>query len=296
MPLHPEIVLWLERETGIALDPASARSVGGGCIHTALLVGRRDGGRVFLKLADGADEGAASVLAAERRGLELLGAAGAIRVPKPYAGGVAGGCAVLAMEGLELRGGAGEGEWARLAERLAALHEVLSPDGRHGAPFDNFIGATPQPNAWCADWAEFFVVRRLEPQFALAADRGRRFADVGRLLDRVHRHLAPLRTAPSLLHGDLWGGNAAFLADGEPVLYDPAVYYGDRETDLAFTKLFGGFGPAFHRRYRELAPAPEPVRETIYNLYHLLNHDHLFGGGYGVQAEGAMRSILRELG
>ena len=105
-----------------------------------------------------------------------------------------------------------------------------------------------------------------------------------------------LRGTHSLLHGDLWGGNAAFLPDGEPVLFDPASYYGDRETDLAFTRLFGGFAPTFYRRYRELMPAPEPVRESIYNLYHLLNHDHLFGGGYGEQSATLMRGILREIG
>jgi fructosamine-3-kinase len=200
------------------------------------------------------------------------------------------------MEGLELRSGANHDASVRMAERLAALHQVRPPDGRYGADFDNFIGATPQSNTHTDSWADFFVQQRLEPQLTLAAARGRAFSNTARLLSAVHCHLASLKIEPALLHGDLWGGNAGFLSDGEPVVFDPASYFGDRETDLAFTGLFGGFGPAFHHRYRELVPAPEPVRHSIYNLYHLLNHFHLFGGGYAEQSAALMREILHEIG
>ena len=287
------IVSWLEAETGFRLRPGTARRVAGGCIHEAWLVDCEDGGTVFLK-SNRAE--ALPLLKAERRCLDLLAASGAIRIPRPYAAGIVDGRACLAMEGLELVIGAGESASARMAERLAALHRVYSPDGRFGADFDNFIGATPQSNTSAASWADFFVEQRLEPQLKLAAARGRTFPEAARLLPVVHSHLALLKIEPSLLHGDLWGGNAAYLPDGEPVLFDPASYYGDRETDLAFTRLFGGFAPAFYRRYRELVPAPEPIRESIYNLYHLLNHYHLFGGGYADQSASLMREILREIG
>lgn len=284
---------WLESETGIAIRPETARPVSGGCIHEAFLVERREGGHVFLK-TNTTDH--LALFETEKRSLDLLAASGAIRVPVPYAFGLVEGTSVLAMEGLELRSGGGPGSQKRLAAGLAALHDSPSPTGAFGAEFDNFIGATPQANGWMDLWADFFVVRRLEPQFALAAARGRRFPDAVIFLERVHSHLASLTIRPALLHGDLWGGNVAFLADGEPVLYDPACYYGDRETDLAFTRLFGGFGPGFYSRYRMTAPEPEGAREAIYNLYHLLNHDHLFGGGYADQAEAAMRRIRREIG
>jgi fructosamine-3-kinase len=287
------IVAWLEAETGFRLRPGTARRVAGGCIHEACLVDREDGGTVFLK-SNCTD--ALPLLTAERRCLDLIAASGTIRVPQPYAAGIVDGKACLAMEGLELVSGAGESASACMAERLAALHGVCSPDGRFGADFDNFIGATPQSNTPADSWADFFVGQRLEPQLEFAAARGRVFPEAARLLSAVHTHLASLKIESSLLHGDLWGGNAAFLPDGEPVLFDPASYYGDRETDLAFTRLFGGFAPAFYRRYRELIPAPEPVRESIYNLYHLLNHDHLFGGAYAEQSATLMREILREIG
>lgn len=291
--ITPGIAAWLEEENGIRLRLDTARPVSGGCIHEASLVDCEHGGTVFLK-SNRAD--ALPLLTAERRCLDLIDASGAIRVPQPYASGIADGKACLAMEGLELVSGAGANASARMAERLAALHGVRSPNGRFGADFDNFIGATPQSNTPSDSWADFFVGQRLEPQLELAGARGRTFPEAAKLLSVVHSHLASLKIEPSLLHGDLWGGNAAFLPDGEPVLFDPASYYGDRETDLAFTRLFGGFAPTFYRRYRELMPAPEPVRESIYNLYHLLNHDHLFGGGYGEQSATLMREILREIG
>lgn len=291
--ITPGIVAWLEAETGYRLKPRSARPVAGGCIHDAYLVDCEEGGMVFLK-SNRADT--LPMLEAERRSLECLGASGTIRVPRPYATGIVEERACLAMEGLEVGSCANPTTSARMAERLASLHQVRSPDGRFGAEFDNFIGATPQSNIPSHSWADFFVEQRLEPQLKLAAVRGRVFPGAARLLSAVHSHLASLKIEPALLHGDLWGGNAGFLPDGEPVVFDPASYFGDCETDLAFTRLFGGFAPAFHHRYRELVPTPEPVRHSIYNLYHLLNHYHLFGGGYAEQSAVLMREILSEVG
>ena len=141
---------------------------------------------------------------------------------------------------------------------------------------------------------------RLRPQLALAAQDGHR--SLGKpgeqLCARVGALLAGHAPAPALLHGDLWGGNAAFLKDGTPVLFDPAVYWGDREADLAMTELFGGFSPSFYAAYREASPLDPgyAVRKTLYNLYHVLNHAHLFGGGYVAQAERMMHQLLAEAG
>lgn len=289
----PRISRWFSGETGIALLEGTARPVSGGCIHEAWLVDRGDGGLAFFKL------NAASrlpLLEAEKTGLEQIAGSGTLRVPRPLAIGSVEDRSVLALEGLELGGRPDTACHEHLAERLTAMHNCSTVDGRFGAEADNFIGATPQRNGWSASWADFYVGDRLEPQFRLAADRGRRFPEEARLLSAVHKHLSALTIRPSLLHGDLWGGNTGFLRDGEPVVFDPACYYGDRETDLAFTRLFGGFDPAFYRRYRELCPPPENVREPVYNLYHLLNHFLLFGGGYGDQAARTMLEILAELG
>jgi fructosamine-3-kinase len=162
---------------------------------------------------------------------------------------------------------------------------------------DNTIGRTPQVNAASEDWAEFFRERRLRPQLQMAAVHG--FADLPaaageRLLESVQGLLAGHRPSASLLHGDLWGGNWLAALSGEPVLIDPAVYYGDRETDLAMTRLFGGFGERFYQAYQAAAPLVFgwQARAELYNLYHVLNHANLFGGGYARQARDMIEHLL----
>jgi fructosamine-3-kinase len=251
------------------------------------------GDRYFVKV------NAASRLAmleAEADGLRALGATGAVRVPAPVALGAAGQAAFLVLEWLDLAHG---GRDAALGRALAVLHRTTAP--RHGWHRDNTIGTTPQANAYCDDWAAFFRDRRLAPQLALASRNGRGGAlrrDGERLLAVVPALLRGHVPVPSLLHGDLWSGNAARLATGEPVVFDPAVYFGDREADLAMTELFGGFGADFHAAYREAWPlaAGYPLRRTLYNLYHVLNHANLFGGGYGADAEAMIGRLLAEAG
>ena len=284
---------WFSAETGMVLREESGRPVSGGCIHEAWLVDRMNGGTIFFKCNDASR---LPLLEAEKSGLEQIADSRTLRVPRPLALGLVEDRSVLALEGLELGGRPSSNSHERLAEGLAAMHDCPSINGRFGAVSDNFIGATLQQNGWSASWADFYISHRLEPQFRLAVARGRRFPEEARLLSSVHTHLSALPIRPSLLHGDLWGGNAGFLGDGEPVVFDPACYYGDREADIAFTRLFGGFDPSFYRRYRELSSPPETVREPIYNLYHLLNHYHLFGGSYGDQAARTMRGILTVLG
>jgi fructosamine-3-kinase len=223
-----------------------------------------------------------------------LEAAAAIRVPRPVVHGVAGDRAFLVLEWLPL---SGQGSSAELGRRLAKLH--LATWQSFGWWRDNTIGATPQPNPAEQDWLVFFRQHRLGYQLRLAERNGasaKLLSQAERLLAELHSFFPGYLPAPSLLHGDLWSGNYGF-ADGEPVLFDPAVYYGDREADLAMTELFGGFPPDFYAAYRESWPLDPgyAIRKTLYNLYHILNHFNLFGGGYAVQAQGMVERLLAEL-
>jgi fructosamine-3-kinase len=165
---------------------------------------------------------------------------------------------------------------------------------------DNYIGATVQPNQLAEDWGSFFRNQRIAFQLNLAQQNGApgRLLDSGRqLLGRLPACFDNYHPVPSLLHGDLWGGNWGATPAGEPVIFDPAVYYGDRETDLAMTELFGGFDERFYQSYRQswpLDPGYE-TRKVLYNLYHILNHYNLFGGGYAAQAEGMIDRLLAEI-
>lgn len=277
--------------TGAAFSVASRRPVGGGDINQAEMWLGRDGRRFFVKL-NRAER--LAMFEAEAEGLDEILGAGAIRAPRPVCSGVDGGRAFLVLEFLELDS---HGDGADLGRRLAAMHRHTQ--ARFGWHRDNTIGATPQINDRLDDWVEFLRLRRLGYQLDLA----RRNGAPSRLIDRGERLLADLDAffsgyapAPSLLHGDLWGGNTGF-AQGEPVLFDPAVHYGDREADIAMTELFGGFPAAFYAAYREAWPlnAGYESRKTLYNLYHVLNHYNLFGGGYAGQAERMIGSLLGQV-
>jgi len=264
------------------LGATRAAPVSGGCIHRSYRA-TIDGELRFLKVNEARF---ASAFAAEADGLAALRAAGA-RAPAPVRHGRQGNHAFLVLEFLDLRQ---SGDWAGLGRMLAETHRHTGP--RFGWPRDNYIGATPQQNGWGDDWQTFFAERRLAPQLRLAESKGYRL-DVGNVVDLLAGH----RPHPSLVHGDLWSGNAAFLEDGAPVLFDPAAYYGDRETDLAMTELFGGFAAEFYAVYQAAYPL-EPgyaVRKHLYNLYHLLNHLNLFGGGYLEQARSTLRLLLDRL-
>ena len=246
------------------------------------------GSRHFVKTATGRH---ADMLACEAEGLRALGNTRTVRVPAVIAAGSDGTTAYVAMEWLDIRGSAAGAALGRL---LARLHRATTPRGPCGERFgwqrDNWIGGTPQSNAWDDDWCGFFGRQRLAPQFALARGNGFGGAlqrDGERLLAALPALLRAHAPAPSLLHGDLWSGNAATLANGEPVVFDPAVYVGDREADLAMTELFGGFGRDFRPAYEEAWPldAGYPLRRDLYNLYHLLNHLNLFGASYLGRAE-----------
>lgn len=283
----------ISRQLGERCEPEPERGVSGGGGHRSYLW--RCGSRpLFVKVADAV---AAADLDAEAAGLEELAAAQAVRVPQILARAAAGEVAFLALEWIEARPGGRAGE-QRLGERLAAQHRHTA--AQFGWSIDNTIGATPQYNKWLPDWVEFFRERRLRVQLELAAQRGfgTLLGEKGeRLLESVTTLLDGHRPQPSLLHGDLWSGNWLVDADGEPVIFDPAVYYGDREADLAMTRLFGGFGRAFYSAYETEAPLPKghAVRAELYNLYHVLNHANLFGGGYARQARSMIDRLLAQV-
>ena len=206
---------------------------------------------------------------AEVDGLKALGAV--VRVPRI----LEHGADFLVLEQLDLRR---NGDWAALAQMLAKLHRTTGP--RFGWHCDNWIGATPQVNDWCDDWVTFFHECRIQPQLELARKNGYPMEGVPLNVLRGHK------PQPSLLHGDLWSGNAGFINDA-PVIFDPAVYYGDREADLAMTELFGGFPARFYEAYNEAFPLVDGYeqRKHLYNLYHLLNHLNIFGAEYLAQVQ-----------
>jgi fructosamine-3-kinase len=277
--------------TGKPFTIETRHPIGGGCINDASLI-EGNGQRYFVKLNRAAHE---DMFAAEAAGLRALAVAQAVRVPMPVCCGSAGDDAWLVMEYLDLRGGSGS---ERLGRELARMHR--STRAQFGWLRDNTIGSTPQINTPAADWISFWRDRRLGYQLELAARNGyhRGLAAPGeRLMAALPAFFSGYSPAPSLLHGDLWSGNAGALADGTPVLFDPAVYYGDREADLAMTELFGGFGARFMAAYHEAWPIDPGyrVRKTLYNLYHILNHLNLFGGGYLSQAQGMMERLLGEM-
>ena len=177
------------------------------------------------------------------------------------------------------------------------MHRVTAT--RVGWHRDNTIGATPQINTPGADWIAFWRQHRLGFQLRLAGEnghRGRLLTQGERLLEQLPVFFSGYEPRPSLLHGDLWSGNAAFMRDGTPVIFDPAVYYGDREADIAMTELFGGFSAEFYRAYDETDPRDPgyATRKLLYNLYHVLNHLNLFGGGYRAQAERVIGELLAQ--
>jgi protein-ribulosamine 3-kinase len=262
------------------LGAERAAPVAGACMHRCYRA-MLGGVARFIKVNEARF---ADAFAAEADGLAALRAAG-VRAPQPLRHGSHGGQAFLVMEFLDLRA---SGDWDALGRMLAEQHRQEAPC--FGWVRDNYIGTTPQQNAWRDDWRTFFAECRLAPQLRLAEANGFSI-DIGRALDSLGAH----RPQPSLLHGDLWSGNAAFLPDGGPVLFDPAVYYGDREADLAMSELFGGFPQEFYAAYQAAYPLPPgyAARKPLYNLYHLLNHLNLFGGGYLAQVKGTLGLLLR---
>ena len=278
--------------TQTRFELAHTTPLSGGCINQTWRVEGRDGARYFVKLNDAHN---LPMFAAESAGLEAIAATKTVRVPQPVTHGTTGQHAFLVLEYLDLNG---SGDARLLGEQLAAMHRTQT--SQFGWRQDNTLGETAQPNGWSSDWIAFWRERRLGFQLDLAARNGYggKLQAMGhRLMERLPEFFDGYRPAPSLLHGDLWGGNHAYTMDGTPVLFDPAPYCGDREADLAMTELFGGFGQEFYAADRTAWPldACYATRKNLYSLYHILNHVNLFGGSYAGQAEGMMQRLLEEV-
>jgi fructosamine-3-kinase len=281
----------ISTHTAQAFNPMAPGSLGGGCINTAFKLS--DGVQTWFVKTNRAE--LLDMFEAEAAGLDALAASATIGVPQALCSGSSDGIAYIVLQYIELGHGSGRA-WNRAGEQLAAMHR--STHEAFGWIRDNTIGATAQHNAWHSEWVSFWREQRLGFQLEEAARNGYggRLQTLGERLLTDFAALIDHSPPPSLLHGDLWGGNLGFSREGEPTIYDPAVYYGDREAELAMTELFGGFSADFYAAYRNAWPIDPGyrVRRDLYNLYHVLNHLNLFGGGYGSQAERMMQRLLAE--
>jgi fructosamine-3-kinase len=266
-------------------DIQSAKSVSGGSINQSAKVVLNDGRCCFLKWNTSADP---VMFSKEQQGLTLLQSADTdLRIPNVLAtGSTTDNIGWLAQEFMT-EGRAQSGSGQTFGRELAALHQHHAE--QFGLDHDNFIGRLPQPNSWHDQWVDFFIQERMEPQLKMGVDTNRLDKSTVSHFKRLYQKLPSIfpDEPPSLLHGDLWGGNFFYDEHGTPCIYDPAVYYGHREIELAFTHLFGGFSSAFYDSYETKYPL-EPGfsdRKDIYNLYPLLVHTNLFGGSYARQVK-----------
>lgn len=291
MNIWQHIEQQLERTTGSPFQIAANQGVAGGSINTACKIS--DGERHYFVKTNAARH--AFMFEAEAEGLREIADSNTVRVPQPICYGEYGSQCFVLMEYLELGGRA---DMAMFGQQLAAMHRVTAD--QYGWHIDNTIGSTPQPNAQNNDWIDFWRSQRLGFQLQLAARNGyggqlQRLGE--RLMADMHLLFESDPPVASMLHGDLWSGNYGALPDAEPVIFDPAFYYGDRETDLAMTTLFGGFNSDFYAAYNESWPLDEAyaVRKNFYNIYHIINHLNLFGGGYQSQAINMIEATLANI-
>lgn len=293
MPDWPRLIASL-RDHGVNVnDDCDVSPITGGSLSQAWQL-RSGTDRWFLKTAPAPS---LAMLEAEADGLRELQRAEAVRVPHAVACGATGSDSYLLLEWLTMRSSSDSSD-RQLGELLAQQHRCSGE--RFGWHRDNTIGATPQHNASCDDWIAFFRGQRLGFQLELAGRNG--FGGElqhsgARLMLKLADYFGSYQPSPSLLHGDLWSGNYA-VSDGEPVIFDPAVYYGDRETDIAMTRLFGGFGAEFYRAYTDRWPLEHghERRLPLYQLYHVLNHLNLFGSSYIGRALELMRTLEEQRG
>jgi fructosamine-3-kinase len=282
-----EIINAISQQTNSELELINYRSIGGGCINQAYeLKGKNIS--YFVKLNTASQ---VHTFEGECLGLKQMSMTNTIIVPKPICYGISGNNSYLVLEYFNL-GSGNTSSWQLMGRKLALLHQtkVEQPFGWH---LNNTIGSTPQINDFMEKWADFFAEKRIGYQLKLANRRGGNFQNIQQIIDKVRWSLSPHHPSPSLLHGDLWSGNVGFTDTGEGIIFDPACYYGDREVDIAMTELFGGFPSAFYDGYNQQWCLDQDYqqRKNIYNLYHILNHFNLFGGGYESQAKRMIQQI-----
>ncbi len=266
-----------------------ACSLGGDTHHGYLL--HSNGPSFFVKLND---PGKVSLFNAEFQGLKALRQAhtrnpNSIRACKPICVGHCHQFSYLMLEGLDLQP---DGDWYLAGQQLAELHHL--PAGqRFGFEHPSYCGITYQPNSWESCWSEFFARQRIGHQLSLLRGKPLEHPDIQTLVNAAREFLREWQPQPALVHGDLWRGNISFHRE-MPVIFDPACYYADAETDLAMSELFGRFPEAFYQGYASVSPIDQdyPRRRPLYQLYHLLNHANLFGGHYRQEAEQQLKILL----
>ncbi|MGK7885826.1 MAG: fructosamine kinase family protein [Crocosphaera sp.] len=279
----------ISQTTGKTFTFERQKTVSGGCINQGYCLIGSDI-KYFVKINHASK---VEMFAAEALGLKEMAQTQTIRVPKPVCWGMTERSSYIVLEWLEF-GSSNNSAWEKMGKNLAKMHQYQG-ESKFGWSQNNTIGSTPQVNNWTDKWSDFFAEHRIGFQLKLANRKGVNFGNYNQVVDKVRQILSEINPQPSLVHGDLWSGNVAVTDAGEPVILDPATYYGDREVDIAMTELFGGFPAAFYRGYNEVFPLDKGYkkRKTLYNLYHILNHFNLFGGGYGSQANFMIQEVLK---
>ena len=278
--------------TGNTVRFSHTKPVSGGCINQALQLTDSDNKHWFIKTNEPELIG---MFEAEAAGLAVLKMSNSIKVPESICYGITQEFSYLVLEHIPLKS---QIKQQKTGEQLAKMHQTFS--AKFGWCRNNYIGSTAQSNKYHDDWISFWKDERLLFQLNLAKEKGyaHRAYDEGlELAQKIALFFTDYQPKPSLLHGDLWGGNCAADINGDPVIYDPAIYFGDRETDIAMTELFGGFNSGFYAAYNN-SYALDPgykTRKNLYNLYHILNHYNLFGGSYALQATSITQKLLSEV-
>jgi protein-ribulosamine 3-kinase len=288
--ISQSLASWFQQEISPSTRIISTVPLGGGSINETYRI-ETSSGHYFLKFYQA--KRYPGMFAAEARGLTILEKAACIKVPKVLYYSETDIYSFLVLDFIQSLAPAGN-FWQLFGQKLALLHQKTSPD--FGLDHDNYIGSLSQSNKNHRLWTDFFVAERLQPQVKMAFD--------GRLLDNqdlrrmesLYKKLPEILPVepPSLIHGDLWSGNYMVGSDGNPCIIDPAVYYGHREMDIAMSKLFGGFSMEFYRSYNEEYPMEKgwERRVELNQLYPLLVHVNLFGGGYSRQVRQVLMGYL----
>jgi len=272
---------------------ASASSIAGGDINDAYHLKTQLNNQDVSFFVKSNHSSQLSMFEAEAASLKLFNQVKELATPKPICLGIDRNNAFLVMTYLALTS---RGEQYQLGQAIAQMHRIKAD--HYGWEINNTIGATPQFNQSMDNWLDFWIEQRYQPQLKLLKEKGRLSHSLKSKMEKLMNHLDQYfinhQPSASLLHGDLWGGNFAFDASGKPAIYDPALYFGDRETDIAMTELFGGFNRDFYRGYQETYPLADSykIRKPVYNLYHILNHANLFGGSYIMQAEQMAEQLI----
>jgi len=289
MPNWTNIIKQLNQCTGKAENLTSSKIIRGGSINSAYHISMDTGSEYFVKCNSINFQ---DMFGAEHEALREFQQVSSLTIPKPvYYGNNSSECFIV-MDYIELKG---NGNSYQLGQGLAKMHKISAK--QFGWFRNNTIGSTPQSNTLHDNWVDFWRNERLLPQFEMLYPQGYQKhlkPKADKLLAGLELFFEDHKPSPALLHGDLWSGNYAFDQNGRGVIFDPALYYGDREADIAMTELFGGFSQDFYSGYQEEFPLADGYkkRKSMYNLYHILNHANLFGSSYLNQADHLLDQLL----